>query len=152
MVFDNAIQSHYEGKPCVQTWNNYMWIQWQLGKLHVLQSCHRHWGPDSAGEKSVILSHADWFWFFWMTALTSSGVSSCLCSLSLVSDLHPKRSSMLTLASPWSPGRGFLVICMQRSHLTPPCSNWLTNINRKLLSIGTTLYTDLLQISAVTLS
>lgn len=70
----------------------------------------------------------------------------------LESELHFKESSMLTLASPMEPGRGFPVICMQHSHLPHHAQNWLANINRKLFTIGKTLYTDLLQISSVTLS
>lgn len=147
-LLKNQIQSCYDGKllSCKHIMNIYelfFMVQWQLRKLCGFLKLHCQRGSDFSRAKWVILSHADWFGCIWMTLLTPSGISSCLCAL-LESELHFEESPMFILASSLGPRQrhpGHLYAALT---LPSPCSNWLTNINRNLVSIDTTLHTDLL--------
>lgn len=116
----------------------------------VFSSYLRHRGPDFARAKLVILSHADWFGCIWMTVLTSSGISSCLCALhSSLSCILKKAGCYISIPCGAQAKASWSFACSTHTYL--PMLK-LTNINRKLFSIGTTLYAELLKISSVTLS
>lgn len=125
------IQSCYEGKllSCKHIMNNnnnnklFFMVQWQLRKLCGFLKLHCQRGPDFSRAKSVIPSHADWFGCIWMTLLTPSGISSCLCAL-LKSELHFKESPMFILPSPLKPSQrhpGHLYAALT---ISSPCSDW----------------------------
>ena len=140
------IQGCYERKllfckHIMNTHEAFFRVQWQLRKLcgflELPQTQRARLCKGKVGNPVTC-------WLVWMHLNDSAHLiryKFMFVCTPLESELHSKDSPMLTLASPVEPRRRHPVHLHAALTLASPCSNWVTNINRKLFSIGNTVCT-----------